>query len=422
MRLPSGRRVVSILGIVVCVVLIGLWIAQDQDLLQLRSAYDASDHRAPDYIGALVGADVTVGNSYLVLTNGEETYPAMLEAINAATRRISFETYIYEDGEVGQQFTKALSDAARRGVQVNLVLDSIGARTVSDELVETLRQAGCHMAMFNPTHWYELEELNYRTHRKILVVDGEVGFSGGIGVADYWLGHAQDGDHWRDSQVRIRGPIVRLLEAAFYENLAEEAGIVTPILDDPPADPSKDGQSIVVRSSPSGGSTDLKRLYVLALSMSRRSIDIQSPYFVTDDSTMWALEDAVARGVRIRILVEGDITDAKPVKYASRHAYDRLLSRGIQIYEYQPTMMHAKTMVVDGVWSMFGSANFDNRSLELNDELNVAVWNDDLAKCFANDFEQDLKVSKQLRVETWRQRSILDKVRERFWSLFGEVF
>lgn len=422
MAISSARRVVSILGILVCLVAIGLWIAQDQDVLRLRSAYNAGDHHAPEYIAALVGADLSVGNSYVVLTNGDETFPAMLEAINAATRRISFETYIYEDGDVGRQVTIALTNAARRGVRVNLILDSIGARSVSDELVETLRQAGCHMALFNPTRWYELEEVNYRTHRKILIVDGEVGFTGGIGIADYWRGHAQDADHWRDTQVRIRGPIVRLLEAAFYENFAEEAGIVTPILDDPPADPSKDGQSIIVRSSPTGGSSDLKRLYLLALAMSRTSVDIQSPYFVTDDSTMWALEDAVARGVQIRILVEGDVTDAKPVKYASRDAYDRLLSRGIEIYEYQPTMMHVKAMVVDGVWSMFGSANFDNRSLELNDELNVAVWNGDLAKRFTSDFEQDLKVSLQLKIETWRQRSILDKGRERFWGLFGEVF
>lgn len=215
---------------------------------------------------------------------------------------------------------------------------------------------------------------------------------------------------------------MRLLEAALYENYSEEAGIVTPTLDDPPRDPSKDSQSMMVRSSPTGGSNDLKRLYLLALAMSRRSVDIESPYFVTDDSSRWALQDAVARGVKVRILVEGDITDAMPVKYASRHAYEWLLSLGIELYEYQPTMMHAKTMVVDGVWSMFGSANFDNRSLELNDELNVAVWSTDLAARFTRDFELDLTASRRLELQSWRHRSRLDKGRERFWSLFGEVF
>jgi cardiolipin synthase len=221
--------------------------------------------------------------------------------------------------------------------------------------------------------WYNLEEVNYRTHRKNLVVDGEIGFVGGAGVADHWLGHAQDKDHWRDTQIRMRGPIVRLLEGAFYENFFETAGVVAPELDDLRKEEDDTGSALVLRSSPTGGSSDLKRLYLLGIASARRTVDIESPYFVTDESTEWSLQDAVSRGVKIRILVEGDKTDAMPVKYASREAYDRLLSMGIEIYEYQPTMMHAKVIVVDGEWSMFGSANFDNRSLELNDELNVAV-------------------------------------------------
>jgi cardiolipin synthase len=410
------------LAIVASFIAVGLLIAQDQDILRLRSAHPASDHRAPEYVAALVGADLSIGNAYVVLRNGDQTFPAMLGAIESATRRISFETYVFEEGILAERFVSALSAAARRGVVVNLILDSIGARFVGDGIVKRLSEAGCHVALFNPTHWYEVEEVNYRTHRKILVVDGRIGFVGGIGVADYWLGDAQDEQHWRDTQVQVRGPVVRLLEGAFYENYAEEAGLVKPVLDDPPADPSKDGESLVVRSSPTGGSSDLKRLYLLALAMARRSVEIASPYFVIDDSSRWALEDAVQRGVRVRILVEGEITDAMPVKYASRHAYDALLELGVEIHEYQPAMMHVKVMVVDGVWSMFGSANFDNRSLELNDELNVAVWNAELAERFTQDFEHDLRVSRQLELGSWRQRPMLDKTRERFWSLFSEVF
>ena len=332
-----------------------------------------------------------------VLTNGNRIFPAMLAAIDGARRRIAFETYIYDTGDAANRFTDALERAARRGVHVSIVVDAVGASSMEKEHVERLRSAGCHVAQFNTPSWYSLEEVNYRTHRKILVVDGEVGFTGGAGVADQWLGNADNKEHWRDTQVEIRGPIVRLLEAAFYENFLEADGPTAPTLDPAPPPAGDDGAAVVIRSSPSGGSNDLKLLYLLSLAAAQKTIEITTPYFVTDESTMWSLEDAVGRGVKIRLLVEGDITDAMPVKYASRHSYERLLQQGIEIYEYQPTMMHAKVLVVDGIWSMFGSANFDNRSLELNDELNVAVSSRDLAGRFLEDFEQDLKSATRTR-------------------------
>jgi cardiolipin synthase len=213
------------------------------------------------------------------------------------------------------------------------------------------------------------------------------------------------------------------MEAAFYENFLEVGAPNPPELDETPLTiDGNDGASFLVRSSPTGGSNDLKRLYLLALASARRTIDISTPYFVTDESVRWSLEDAVRRGVKVRILVEGDITDAMPVKYASRKHYDWMLQMGVEIYEYQPTMMHAKALVVDGIWSMFGSANFDNRSLELNDELNVAVTSRELAARFVEDFERDIKVSRRLELTSWRQRSLLQKAREHFWSAFGEIF
>jgi cardiolipin synthase A/B len=416
------RRAFVILLAAAGVVAMLLMLAQDQETLKVRSAIGAEDPRHSAYLSALVGAALSRGNRYDVLTNGDQIFPAMLDAIRNAKRRISFETYIYDKGDVADRFTKALEDAARRGVRVNLVVDSVGASGMKDDDIKRLEAAGCRIGSFHSLTWYSLEEVNYRTHRKILIIDGEVGFTGGAGVADHWLGHAESKEHWRDTQVRIRGPIVRLLEAAFYENFSETAGIVTPELDDPKAEEDDIGHSLVLRSSPTGGSNDLKRLYLLGLASARRTIDITSPYFVTDESTEWSLKDAIDRGVKIRILVEGDKTDAMPVKYASREAYDRLLSMGIEIYEYQPTMMHTKTLVVDGAWSMFGSANFDNRSLELNDELNVAVSDRDLARRFLDDFEQDLRVSSRLDLAAWRQRSLLEKSRESFWSYFGEIF
>jgi cardiolipin synthase A/B len=422
MAMSPVRRAFVILLAAAGIVAVLLMLAQDQDTLKVRSAVSADDPRHSAYLAALVGAALTRGNRYDVLTNGDHIFPAMVEAIKSAKRRISFETYIYDKGQVADEFTAALEEAARRGVHVNLVVDSVGGSGMKADDVKRLEAAGCTIGSFHSLRWYNLEEVNYRTHRKILVVDGEVGFTGGAGVADHWLGHAQDKAHWRDTQIRMRGPIVRLVEGAFYENFVETAGIITPELDDLRREEDDTGHSIVLRSSPTGGSNDLKRLYLLGIASARRTIDITSPYFVTDESSDWSLKDAVSRGVKIRILVEGDKTDAMPVKYASREAYERLLSMGIEIYEYQPTMMHTKTMVVDGAWSMFGSANFDNRSLELNDELNVAVADRDLARRFTEDFERDLRVSSRLDLATWRQRPLLEKSREKFWSYFGETF
>ena len=416
------RIALRILVVAVIVVATGLAIAQDQETLELRSAVAATDPGAADYLAALVAASLVTGNDYDVLVNGDRVFPAMLQAIDGARERVGFETYVYEKGRVANQFTDALERAARRGVDVRLIVDAVGASQMEDGHLDRLRAAGCHIVDFNPTHWYGLEELNYRTHRKILVVDGEVGFTGGVGVADFWLGDAQDSTHWRDTHVRMRGPIVRLLEAAFYENFIEGEMTVTPTLSDAPPIESADDRSMVVRSAPAGGATDLKRLYLLSIAMARRSIEITSPYFLTDESSMWAFADAIQRGVKVRLLVESDITDQKVVKYASRQAYEALLEKGIEIFEYSPTMMHAKAVVVDGVLSIFGSANFDNRSLELNDELNVAVFSPALAARFLGDFEQDLKVSRRLELDEWRRRPRLQQVEERFWSYFGEVF
>jgi cardiolipin synthase len=412
-----------ILGIAGLVAAVLLLLAQDQQTLTIRTAVPAEDPRHQAYLAALVGGDLSRGNRYIVHTNGDQFFPAMLNAIRSARTRVSFESYIYKSGTaIAEEFTRAFEEAARRGVTVNLVLDAVGSSSLSDDDLERLREAGCTVALFNSPTWYSLEEVNYRTHRKILVVDGGVGFTGGAGVDDQWKGNARNQAEWRDTQIEVHGPVARLMEGAFYENFVETAGEVAPELDDDVAAKNEEGASFLVRSSPTGGSNDLKRLYLLAIASARRTLDITTPYFVPDESTLWSLHDAVGRGVRVRLLVEGEITDAMPVKYASRYFYDRLLSEGVEIYEYQPTMMHTKSLVVDGIWSMFGSANFDNRSLELNDELNVAVSSRDLAARLLSDLEADLKVSRRIELAGWRNRSLLMKSRERFWAAFAEVF
>jgi cardiolipin synthase A/B len=419
---PAVRRTLWIVAIAAGVVALGLLFAQDQETLRPRSRYAVEDPRFPEYLAALTGIALTRGNMFEVLTNGDQIIPSMLSAIDNAKTRISFETYIYDTGEVADRFTAALERAAKRGVHCQLTIDSVGASSMEDKAFDRLKSAGCTAVEFNVPRWYSLEEINYRTHRKILVVDGAIGFTGGAGVADHWMGNAQDKDHWRDTQVRMTGPIVRLMEAGFYENFIEGEEPVAPVLDDPLPPQNDEGAALVVRSSPTGGANELKRAYLLAIAGAQRTLDITSPYFVTDESTTWALQDAVRRGVKVRLVVEGDVTDAKPVKYASRMAYDHLLSLGIEIYEYQPTMLHAKTMVVDDVLSVFGSANFDNRSLELNDELNIVAVSRELARRLDQDLELDLHRSKRLLLDEWRRRSLLEKTRERFWSNFGEIF
>jgi cardiolipin synthase len=424
---PGPRRHRKLaLSVVVILTIVGvlLAVAQDQQTLRIESTHAAEDPLFPGYVSALLGGLATGGNSYTVLTNGDQIFPPMLDAVKNAKRRISFETYIYNKGTVGQQFTDAFIAAAKRGVLVQLVVDAIGSSAIPKDWQESLKAAGVKVGEFGQAKWYSLEELNYRTHRKILVIDGRVGFTGGVGLDDQWLGHAQDHDHWRDTMIRIEGPVVRLMEGAFEENHIETAAEpVTPIVD-PPAviPPSPLDSAMVQRSSPTGGASDLKRLYLLSIAAARRTLDISSPYFITDESSDWSIERAVKRGVKVRILVEGDLTDAKPVKYAGRYAYQRFLDMGVEIYEYQPTMMHAKAMVVDGSWSLFGSANFDNRSLELNDEMNVAVSDRGLAARLLQDFNDDLRRAKKLDPAEWRRRSFLNKAREHFWSYFGEVF
>jgi cardiolipin synthase len=417
--LPTSLKVVAT---IVAILGIALLFAQDQETLRLESPMGATDPRFARYAAALTASPLTSGDRFEVLVNGVQIVPAQLEAIRRARERISFETYYFDAGRMAAEFTAALADASRRGVRVQMIVDAVGAQTMDQAHVDNLIDAGVDLATYNPLHWYSIEEANYRTHRKILVVDGEVGFTGGAGIGDQWYGNAQDADHWRETHLRVVGPAVTQLEAAFYENWAESGRPASPALNLEPPSGSTDAETIVARSSPAGGTNAVKLLYLLSVAASRRTLDIASPYFMLDESTRHAILGAASRGVRVRVLVEGELTDAMPVKFASRRDYDGLLEAGIELYEFRPTMMHVKTVMVDGAWSILGSTNFSNRSFELNDEINVAVASRDVAARLAEDFESDLKRADRLTLEEWRRRPFLHKARERFWGLFGELF
>ena len=302
-------------------------------------------------------------------------------------------------------------------------MDAVGASSMKPDAVTALRAAGVELVQFNPLHWYSIEEVNYRTHRKILVVDGQVGFVGGAGFAEHWRGDARSPDEWRDTHFRVTGPAVARLEGAFYENWSESGTLSAPAIDPEGPPPAAGGaRSLVSRSSPTGGSNAVKLLYLLSIAGARRTLDIQTPYFVLDESTGWAILDARRRGVRVRLLLEGDTTDARSVKDASRDDYAPLLDAGVFIHEFQPTMMHVKAMVVDSTWSLMGSANFDNRSFELNDEVTVAVADPGLAARLVADFDADLGRSSRIDPARWKDRPLTRRVRERFWGFFSELF
>ncbi len=419
-----GRKWPVVVLVVVIVVAVALLLAQDPRTIHVRSAYAVGAPEFPGYLASLVNAPLLRGGEYTVLTNGDQIYPAILGAIERATQRVEFETYNFIEGTAGSQFAAALAAAARRGVDVRVIVDTVGAAPPPTALREELAAAGVRLVWFNPLGMWTVEATNNRTHRKLLIVDGTLGFTGGAGIADHWLGDARNEREWRDTHFEVTGPVVQVLEACFYENWVEAGGTDSPPIGPAPFAAPVPGEdvSIVVWSNPTVGVSNVKLLYLYSIDAARHTIDIQSPYFVLDSSVRLALDRARGRGVRIRVLTDGDHTDTKSVKHASRNEYAALIDAGDRVFEYLPTMMHTKAIVIDGRWSIFGSANFDNRSLELNDEITIAVDDAGLASRLKAAFESDLTKSKEWKREEWRARPWHWKLREQFWGLFGEVF
>jgi cardiolipin synthase len=362
---------------------------------------------------AFAGAPIVGGNRVDVLLNGEEIFPSVLEAVRGARRTISYAQYFYEDGPVARDLAEALAERCRAGVGVNVLLDAFGSLTMPTEYVALLQRSGCHVAWFRPLSPLGWPRANNRNHRRILVVDGRVGFTGGSGVSRKWMGNGRIADHWRDTDVRVEGPAVEYLQGAFAENWLETTGIVLggePYFPRPlPASGRVYAQ--VVRSSPAGGDFAMYTTFLLAIASARRSIDITNPYFVPDAQMADALVAAVRRGVRVSVLVPG-VIDHNLVRQASRARFGRMLRGGVEIHEYAAGLLHAKTMVVDGVWTTIGSTNLDNRSFALNDELNLVVYSRAIGESMEQVFEADLAHARVVDYTAWRHRSPVDRVFE----------
>jgi cardiolipin synthase len=364
---------------------------------------------------AYTAAPIEAGNRVRVLLNGEEIFPAQLDAVRAARRTITYAQYNVEDGLVTWAFADAVAERCRAGIAARILLDGFGTRATPPEFAQRMTAAGCKVVVFRPLGPHTLYRANKRNHRRILVVDGRIGFTGGSGLGRTWMGDGRTPGHWRETDVRVEGPAVQHLQGAFAENWLEATGEVIGGDDYFPA-PLPDGGPVhaqVVRSSPAGGGFAVYTTFLLALSAARRSIDITNPYFLPDDAILDALLDAARRGVRVRVLVPSAI-DAKIVRLAGRRHFGRLLRAGVQVYEYRPGLLHAKTMVVDSVWATVGSTNFDNRSFALNDELNVVLYDRTLARRLDQVFAQDLRFSSRVEYRAWRERSFLTRLVELF--------
>ena len=365
-------------------------------------------------LGAYTGTTVVGGNRVEILLNGEEIFPAKLALIRSARRTINYAQYVFEDGAPAKDIADALAERCRAGIKVNVLLDAVGALAMPNEFRDEMQDGGCRVENFRPLRPFSINRANYRNHRRILVVDGLVGITGGAGTSGKWSGNGRQEGHWRDTDIRIEGPVVEQLQGAFAENWLEATGVA---IGGPEYFPRRrleskgDVDAQVVRSSPAGGGTAMYTMFLLALASARHSIHITNPYFVLDEKMIDTLLAAAKRGVEIKLLIPGAI-DHNLVRQASRSEFGRLLESGVQIYEYRPALLHAKTMVVDGIWATVGSTNLDHRSFSLNDELNVAIYDVATAQKLELIFAEDLSNSRRILYDDWNHRGMASRFLE----------
>jgi cardiolipin synthase len=406
--------VCSVLGtLIIVIVALNFRTPEKEPQHKVERFYDTYDPQFRREMGVLLGPAIVPGNRIQALQNGDEIFPAMLEAIAGARRTITFETYIYWSGDIGEKFAKALIERARAGVQVHVMLDWIGCDKMSHELVTEMQRGGVEIERYHAVTWYSLGRLNNRTHRKVLIIDGSTSFTGGVGIADQWLGHAQDADHWRDMHFKVTGPVAAQMQTAFLDNWIKTTGHVLHgdgYFPDIEAKGSQEMQMFI--SSPEGGSDSMRLMYLTAITAAKRSIDMEAAYFVPDRLMIRELIAARGRGVCIRILVPGRDIDSKVVGIASKREWGPLLDHGVEIYVYQPTMLHCKMLIFDEYMVSVGSTNFDMRSFELNDEASLNVYDEHFAHEMTEVFLQDLNAATRYTPEHWRRRSWREKLAE----------
>jgi cardiolipin synthase len=374
-----------------------------------------SDPLFPRTIELFTGTHIEPGNRVEVLLNGDGTYPQLWKDIASAKKTVTVQMYYSQPGAVANTLSKYLIERAQAGVRVLLLLDAFGSQPLKKEWIKGLRDAGVEVAWLRPLRWYTLHKATQRSHVRVVVVDGRVGYTGGFGLADYWLGDGRHKDQWRESSVRFSGPTVAALQAAFASGWAEATGeLLTGDLFFPPVAFEDRGNvnAGLMHSLPTIGSTPAERFLALTIAGARKTLYITNSYFVPNEDFCKLLTNAAKHGVDVRVLTVSDETDVKTTWYAGRALYENLLAGGVKIYEYQPAMMHAKTIVVDALWSAVGSMNFDNRSIAFNNESQILALDPDVGKEMEQIFLEDLKYSKEIKLEEFRKRPWTGKVLE----------
>lgn len=416
----SRKSVLWVIGVTVLATSLMLVLLQNfkspEKVLErkVEHRYVVSDPQFRREMSVLLGPAIMRGNHVTALQNGNEIFPAMLQAIRSAQSSITFETYIYWSGEIGEEFSQALSERARAGVPVSVIIDWVGSTQMEQSLLDSMQAAGVQLHRYRPLYWYNLGRMNNRTHRKLLVVDGRIGFTGGVGIADQWTGDGGDPDHWRDTHFRIEGPVVAQLQAAFNDNWIKTTGrVLNGPSYFPPLQEAGEMDAHVFVASPTGGSESMHLMYLLAIAAAEATIDLAAAYFVPDRLLIEALIAALGRDVRVRILLPGPHIDSLTVKIASRADWGELLHAGAEVYVYQPTMLHTKLLVIDAEFVSVGSTNFDIRSIRLNDEASLNVYSSDFATRMTVVFEADLLAAESYSLARWKSRPLREKLYEK---------
>ncbi len=385
--------------------------------------YAVSD---PEFVGSALGMGdpvLAAGNKIELLQNGDEYFPAMLKAIRAAQKTINFESFILYSDAIGTQFRDALCERARAGIEVRVMVDGIGSGwSLNNSDVKMMKQAGCKFSYYHPTHSLRVDRTNRRSHRRILVIDGKVGFTGSVGFSEKWSGHAQDKDHWRDMQARIEGPLVAKVQSAFQEHWLKTFGEALTGGGQFPTQNSAGDLKAQVVTSRSFSMAPVPLLQAVAFTAATKRIWITNAYCTPTDDQVEQLVKAVERHVDVRLLLPGPNDDQPLTKSAGRSAYGKMLEGGVKIFEYQPSMVHEKTMVVDGLFAMFGSSNFDARSSEINEELDVVVYDQSFGREMESVFEKDLTQAKEYTLQDFQKRSLWERVTEWFAIPFRSQF
>ncbi len=387
----------------------------------LEGASDVDSVEFQSTMEGVTGMPFVGGNRVTIYNNGDEFYPAMLAAIEGASASITMEQYIFWDGAVGRRFAEALSEKARQGLPVKLLLDAIGSANLGSDNFRILGAGGCQVAWFHPIHWYTLHRANFRDHRKSLIIDGRVAFTGGAGIGDPWLGRARNATEWRDIEVQVAGPAALAQQSGFAQNWLETTGeILAGRQFFPAPEPCGTVQVQTILSSPSSGAGAVGTMYLTALQSARREILIANPYFIPDARVVDVLAAARGRGVRVKLILAGRHIDSWWSRQNSVRHYGALLEAGVDIHEFQPTMLHQKTMIVDRTWVTVGTANLDNRSFAMNEETNLCFHDPTVAEPLGAIFQADLDRCEKVSLEAWRRRGAWQRLKEEGASLLED--